>query len=81
MNILTPEKVDLIKKRNEILKEDRYRLHFGIDDIDYILVNKKTEILDMIHFVRYYYKDKYTLDEIDLLLTKIISLESIKSDF
>lgn len=80
-NIFTSDQNNLITQRNEILKEEKYRLRFTINNITYMLVNKESEIPTMINFVRGYYKDKCSPEKIDLLLTKIMSLERIQSDF
>ncbi len=68
-----------IQERNERLKDSRYRLGFQIEDISYIIVEKESEIPDMVSFVKELYKDKSA--EIDILLTKITSMERIKSDY
>lgn len=77
--IILEEPITKIQKRNERLKDIRYRLGFQIEDISYIIVEKESEIPDMVSFVKELYKDESA--EVDILLTKITSMERIKSDY
>lgn len=77
--IIWGEQITKIQERNERLKDSCYRLGFQIEDISYIIVEKENEIPDMVSFVKELYKGKST--EIDILLTKITSMERIKSDY
>lgn len=77
--IIWEEPITKIQERNERLKDSRYRLGFQIEDISYIIVEKESEIPDMVSFVKELYKDESA--EVDILLTKITSMERIKSDY
>lgn len=78
-DIFFEEQETKIQERNEMLKDSRYRLNFQIEDISYIIVEKEIEIHDMVSFVKKFYKDEST--KVDILLTKIKSMERIKSDY
>lgn len=57
-----------------------FKLKFTPNDIKYLIVDKETEILKMISRVKKL-KHKYGEDEIHLLITRIVSMESIENDF
>ena len=78
-DIFFEEQETKIQERNEMLKDSRYRLNFQIEDISYIIVEREIEIHDMVSFVKKFYKDEST--KVDILLTKIKSMERIKSDY
>jgi hypothetical protein len=58
----------------------KIKLSFEPKDIKYIIVAKKSEILDMAHKVEEI-KSKYSPNDKKLLTTKIISMEQIRDDF
>lgn len=58
-----------------------YRLQFSPKDISYIIVKKTSEIPDLIKFLRMKYADICTVNELDILFTKICSTEQILSDY
>lgn len=72
---------NLKRQRNKQLETSDMALKFGPNDIKYIIVSKETEIPEMIEKIRTIKQPKYTPGEIDLLITRIISLEQISQDF
>ena len=66
------------KYNNKIAK---CRLSFKAKDISYIIVDKTTEIHEMIKFLRKKYSDKCTANELDVLFSKICSTEQIIADY
>lgn len=65
---------------NDKIKD--FRLNFKHSNISFIIVNTQREVSDMVTFLKTEYKDKFNLDtdEIDYMLTKIISVVRIKND-
>ena len=79
--LLKQEFIDKQKQddANSNLKSN-HKLLFAPNDIEYIIVKTKAEVLSMIKEVMRI-KEKYTNDEKMLLASKIISKEKIMSDF
>ncbi len=69
-----------IRRRQNKIIERSYSLSFEPNDIRYIIVKKEKEISNMIYQIKEI-KQKYSQTEINLLITKIISLEQILNDF
>ncbi|HFD1835109.1 TPA: abortive infection system antitoxin AbiGi family protein [Clostridium perfringens] len=63
-------------KISEIIK-----LSFEPDDIKYIIVNSEDEILDLFRAIDNIKGDKYSLNRINILKTRIISKDQILNDF
>lgn len=57
------------------------RIGFSAKDITYIIVEKTNEIPKLIKVLREYYSDKLTVNELDLLLSKICSATQIIEDY
>ncbi|MDR0829874.1 MAG: hypothetical protein LBN95_07165 [Prevotellaceae bacterium] len=57
------------------------RFTFNPNDISYIIVDKTSEIPDMVNFLRNEYRKKCTAEELDVLLSKICSTEQIIADY
>jgi Putative abortive phage resistance protein AbiGi, antitoxin len=57
-----------------------FKLSFSPSDIKYIILDNESEVLEFIRKLRYI-KAKYSTDDIDLLTTRIITMEQIKKDF
>lgn len=68
---------DLINKHKEL--ESR-KLSFDSTDIKYIIVNKENEIYDMVTKVRDF-KRYIAFESMEILITRIISMEQIREDF
>ncbi len=64
----------------ETEKLHRKKLSFTPNYIRYIIVSKESEILDMSKRIKQI-KAKFTEDEVDKLITRIISIEFINEDF
>lgn len=58
-----------------------FRLIFEAEDISYIIVEKTSEIPDLIKILRDKYNPMLTIHQMDILLSKICSTEQIKSDY
>ena len=74
------------KKEAKILNKKladnkKYHLSFTPDDIKYIIVNKENEILPLIHKIRSIKGGKFTQNQIDILITRIITMDSIRETF
>ena len=65
--------------RAEERLDENYRLGFRPNDIRYLIVSQSTEVLDLANRIRPI-KYKYDPDEQTLLITKIVSMESIEED-
>lgn len=72
-------KPDDKEKLNESIKE--VRIEFDVKFITYIIVKTIDEIEIAINAIRTSYNDKCTSKQLDILLSKIISVEQIKNDF
>lgn len=57
------------------------RIQFDVDEITYIIVKTIDEIEAAINAIRAFYNDRCTSKQLDILLSKIISVEQIRSDF
>ena len=71
-----PNTKQSINKENE-----QYGLEFTPNDINYIIVEKEDEILDIMRVIRGVKSPHYNNDDVDLLATRIISMERISEDF
>jgi len=67
------------RMRSEKELDENYRLGFRPNDIRYLIVSQNTEVLDLANRIRPI-KYKYDPDEQTLLITKIVSMESIEED-
>ena len=71
---------DLVKeKMNNSISE--LRLSFEPKDIKYIIINDETEISEFIDVLRRAKGKKYTLEDVERLMTRIITTEQILTDF
>jgi len=61
-------------------KLKQFKLSFSPSDIKYIILDSESEVLNFIKKLRHI-KAKYSKDDIDLLTTRIITMEQIKKDF
>lgn len=67
---------------NAIMIENKHlRLSFEPKDIKYIIVKKESEILSMHNMVTNIKGNRFTYDDVQILTTRIISMESIKENF
>lgn len=72
----TPEEKAAINSRIETL-----RLGFTPNDITYIIVQRENEISDFVRILRDVKGKKYSPEEVDRLITRIITIDQILSDF
>ncbi|MDJ1503540.1 abortive infection system antitoxin AbiGi family protein [Xanthocytophaga agilis] len=56
-------------------------LDFTPEDITYIIIRDESEIKEVIQELRYSKGKKYPLDEVERLITRIVTSEQIKTDF
>ena len=66
-------------KYNEMVSKLRFK--FTAKDISYIIVDKTSEIPQIIKLLKTEYYDKCSAQELDILLSKIASTEQIISDY
>ena len=57
-----------------------FKLRFEPKDIKYIIVKNEIEILEMTRKIRRL-KGKFSLDDVEVLCTRVVSMESIRTDF
>ena len=74
--VITPE-----KKREFNEKIIHLRLEFEPSDIKYIVINDESEISEFIDILRKSKGKKYSLHDVERLLTRIITTEQILTDF
>jgi hypothetical protein len=60
---------------------NKIKLNFNFDDISYLVVKKEEEISELTKHLRNVYSDKCTATNLEVLLTKIITVNQIISDF
>jgi hypothetical protein len=74
--VMTPERK---KEFNDKIKN--LRLEFEPSDIKYIIINDESEISEFIDILRKSKGKKYTLQDVERLLTRITTTEQILTDF
>lgn len=57
------------------------RLHFEPNDINYIIISDESEISDFVDVLKDAKRKKYTYEDVERLMTRIITTEQILSDF
>ncbi len=75
---------DFANKKNEAnkkLETDETTLKFTPSDIKYIILSKEEEILPIIEKIEAIKSQKFSTDDVELLKTRIISMEQILQDF
>jgi len=70
-----------IRKKHDAIVYAKHVLSFGPSDIKYIIVKKESEKLEMVKSVERIKGSRFSLDQVKLLSTTIISKEQILSDF
>ena len=71
---------DDIKREIYNKKFEEYALKFEPKDINYIVINSDEERLEMIQNIRAFKGRKYSYEDIEILISKIISAKQIISD-
>lgn len=71
---------DPIKREEMNRSNEQYGIRFNPSVINYIIVKSEKEIIDVKHAVSSI-KGNYPYDQVDLLTTRLISIERIKEDF
>jgi hypothetical protein len=69
------------KLNKSIIEADNLRLSFQPKDIKFIVVRHENEILSMIDKVINIKRDKFSYKDVQILTTRIISMDSIKENF
>jgi hypothetical protein len=69
-----------IKLAQENAKLEKYKLTFKLEDIKYLFVKDESEIYSMVKAIREI-NSKYSIEEIDILVSKILTTKQIKEDF
>jgi hypothetical protein len=70
---------DEIREENIML--EKFKLSFEPKDVKYIIVDKEDEILEMVNKIINIKQTKYTHADLQILTTRIISMEHIFEDF
>jgi len=73
---------EAIQKLNmDISKKNVMRLSFEPDDIRFIIVEKENQILNMIDEVTNIKRSKFSMEKLQILHTRIVSMETIEENF
>ena len=72
---------EILADANKKLERDETRLSFNADDIKYIIIEKESEINEMIKALRVIKGIRYNSDTIDRLASRIITVKQIEGDF
>lgn len=75
------EKEAFIKVNNEIENLDKLHLSFEPNDIKLIVVKSEAEILSMVDKVIQLKRDKFSYSDVQILTTRITSLETISENY
>jgi hypothetical protein len=73
--------------KNETIREkanielEVYKLGFNINDIKYIFIKSNNEIHEFVEAIRNIKGHRYSTQEVDILTTKITTIENLKEDF
>jgi hypothetical protein len=70
---------DSIQSANRMI--EKFKLSFEPKDVKYIIVDKENEILDMVNKIIQIKQQKYSHADLQVLTTRIISMEHIFEDF
>ena len=73
--------IEKLQSANAVLANNTFSLSFEPNDIKYIIVNKESEIQEMLKKVISIKGPKGNYDEVQLLTTRIISMEQVIEDF
>jgi len=73
--------VEILRRANGILANDTFSLSFEPKDIKYIIVNKESEVHKMLKNVISIKGPKFSYDDVQLLTTRIISMEQVAEVF
>ncbi len=69
------------KRVNENRKLEKLRLKFEPNDIKYIIIEKDSEISEFLDLLKSSKGKKYSYDDVERLMTRIMTTEQIVSDF
>ena len=72
------EKTEDVAKRNKL--NEIYGLTFEPKNINYIIVSKESEVLEVMREIRNI-KGNFPYNDVELLATRILSMERISEDF
>lgn len=81
MNCLTEDEFNNIALRNERNRiNEKYGVPFNPDVINYLIVEKENEIIPLIHEIQTI-KGDFSHKSVELLTSRILSMDRIKEDF
>ena len=81
LNFLTEEKFnDKIQKENLNTFNEQFGVSFNPDVINYIIVEKEDEIVPLMHEL-HSIKGNFSYNSVELLSSRIISMDRIREDF
>jgi hypothetical protein len=68
---------------NSLKNFESYKLTFELSDVEFIILKKNDEIIEMVEFIikSFSKKNNELTDELKILISKIITIEQLKSDF
>jgi hypothetical protein len=69
-----------IKTRSDKLLSERAVLHFEPGDVNYILISQEREILELVRQIEDVKGHKYSLNDVRILTTKIVTIDKILKD-
>jgi len=75
---------DTIKELNKMILEgniEKTKLEFSASDIKYIIVKTDSDIHEIVNFFKNLKCKKYSINEIEILMTKITCLEDVIHDY
>ncbi|KKL71802.1 hypothetical protein LCGC14_2091250, partial [marine sediment metagenome] len=82
VNIEVAKEPDGIDSLNRLISDNSdLRLSFEPNDIKFIVVKKENEILSMLDKVINIKRDKFSYRDVQILTTRIISMEGIRENF
>lgn len=70
-----------IIREKENSKIEKHKLKFNINDIKYIFINSNNEIHEFVEAIQNIKGSRYSRKEVDILKTKILTIENLKEDF
>lgn len=73
-----------VYNENRELHNDKIKnikLEFQVSDISYLIVKDEKEVIEIIKYLRDIFSDKCSATQLELLMTRIITLEHIFNDF
>ena len=71
--------IDIIQQNNQLL-QDTCALYFKASDVKYIIVEKDSQVPEIVEKLKDFFKNERLDEPIELLYTKVLSLETFEKD-